>query len=699
MKFAQPLWLVGTGLAVVVAVLLITGGVLLVRSVRRFGDEQLVEGLLTAKPGGRRAFKGALLVLAVAFGFFAAAQPQYGRGTRIIPATNLDVIVALDYSKSMHARDVKPSRTARAKTEVAQLIADLPGARFAAVAFAGEPMAFPMTSDGGAVAQFFRQLSPNDMPVGGTAIARALEASRDLFARDPLSKTHKKVIVLVTDGEDLEGDPVGVAEAAARDGVTIHVVQIGGRTPEALPEVSEAGEITGWRTDSEGKPITTQLSAAGEAQLGKIATVTGGNVARSEAGSTGIRTIAAALRKMMTGELSERVETVYADVYLWPLGLSLLLLFVETFVPETSRRSRPTQLPPPLDKSKARRRRRGKTLAALGAGTLLALVFPLGCDGGMDRVFERNAPQVNEAISALDAGDAQAAIGLLADYLATGKCEEGQISTNDGLRKRSNATFDLGLGLFEIAETFGKRFGDEVIAGDAGLSPQEEAELAQRSDQVDCALKIVELIALDQEVRIDLRARAHYLAGNLEFLRRRYRAAVTHYDRALKLIPGLPNDAGDEVGRDAAWNRSIALRRAEDEENANDGSHDAEPDASDASEDSKPDGDDGDAPEAGNDSGEGGGGPDGGTDSGPDTGDDGQSQNADEDGGKEAGTDSGADPKDQPDAGAPPEQQESPTTNQDERMLDMLERAPTLQQQAAKNRALQRQPRTGMEDK
>ena len=78
----------------------------------------------------------------------------------------------------------------RAKSEVARLIGELPGARFGAVAFAGEPMSFPLTSDGGAIAQFFRQLTPNDMPVGGTAIARALEAGRALLERDPQSKKH-----------------------------------------------------------------------------------------------------------------------------------------------------------------------------------------------------------------------------------------------------------------------------------------------------------------------------------------------------------------------------------------------------------------------------------------------------------------------------------------------------------------------------
>ncbi len=411
MKFASPWWLLGTGLALVVAALLIVGGVLLVRDIRRFGDEHRVESLLTFKSGGRRAFKGVLLVLAVATAFAAMAGPQYGRGTRLIPATNLDVVIVLDYSKSMYARDVAPSRIARAKTEVSRLIADLPGARFGAVAFAGDPISFPLTSDGAAIAQFFRQLSPNDMPVGGTAIARALESGRELLDRDPLSKNHRRVLLLVTDGEDLEGDPVAVAEAASRNATTIDVVQIGGRTPEAIPEVDEAGEVQGWRTDDDGKPLTTELTAAGEAQLAKIAQVTGGSIVRSERGSTGIRQIAAQLRKMMTEELSERVETVYADVYAYPLGLAILLLVIETFVSEARRRKRPHLPPPP--KKRARRKLREARAAALGA--LLALgLSGVGCQT-IDSIFERNAPPVDEAIVALDGGNADAAVGPAAE--------------------------------------------------------------------------------------------------------------------------------------------------------------------------------------------------------------------------------------------------------------------------------------------
>ena len=182
MRFAAPLWLFGTAFALVVAALFITGSVLRARSLRRFGDEAVVSTLLTAQAGGRRALKGVLCVLAVAFAFVAAAQPQYGRGSRLIPATNLDLVIVLDYSKSMYARDIAPSRTLRAKSEVARLISTLPGARFGAVAFAGQPIAFPLTSDGPAISQFFRQMTPNDMPVGGTAIARALERAREVLS-------------------------------------------------------------------------------------------------------------------------------------------------------------------------------------------------------------------------------------------------------------------------------------------------------------------------------------------------------------------------------------------------------------------------------------------------------------------------------------------------------------------------------------
>ena len=338
MKFAQPLWLLGASFSLVVAALLILGGFSLVRAILRFGDRDRVESLITAVSSTRRAAKGVLVVFATALAFAALAQPQYGRGTRLIPATNLDVVLVLDFSKSMYARDVAPSRIARAKAEVARLIKDLPGARFAAVAFAGEPIGFPLTSDGMAIAQFFRQLEPNDMPVGGTAIGRALNRANELLARDPKSRDHRRVIVLITDGEDLEGDPVSVARSIAQQGTTINVVQIGSRTPEQIPDVDPTGSVSGYRRSADGTALMTALTTEGEAQLVQIAGTGGGEVIRAEKGSTGIDVLAKRLEQMMQAELAEKVETIYADVYFYPLILALVLLLIHTFLGDVPRR-------------------------------------------------------------------------------------------------------------------------------------------------------------------------------------------------------------------------------------------------------------------------------------------------------------------------------------------------------------------------
>jgi len=678
-RFSHPWWLAGTALAAIVGAALVVGALLLIRASRRFGDDERVKALVTDNAAGRRAFKGVLLVLAVAIAFVALAQPQYGRGTRLVPATNLDVVVVLDYSKSMYARDVTPSRTLRAKTEVSRLIGDLPGARFGAVAFAGEPVSFPLTSDGGAIAQFFTQLAPIDMPVGGTAIARALEAALDLLHRDPLSPRHRRVIVLVTDGEDLEGDPVQVAEAAAKEHVTIHVVQIGGRTPEPIPDVDDNGNVHGIRKGDDGAPLTTSLSASGEEQLAKIAQTTGGNIVRSERGSTGISDIAAAMKTMMTEELSERVETVYADVYFYPTLLAVLLLVVEAFVPESPSRARA---------------KKALRLAAVGAGVTALVLLLFGCNDG---AFIRHSPAVDDALKSYDAGKAPEAAKLLETYLSTGECKAGEIGVPDSVRKLPNASIDLGLALFKVAERYGARFGDDTQAAAAAPSTND-----QRSPGVDCALRIVRMVATDPAATVELRANAEYLTGNLEFLRAKYEDAVTGYDAALKLSPA-SSEKDDSVGGRAAWNRAIALRRIEEQKKPDAGKPpDNHPDGGNQDQDGgKPK--DNESPDAGQ--------PKNDDKKNDDKKNDDKKNDdkknddkkkpqdpkkndknqGDQDKKKDDAKDKGSEPK-------PQGQKNQPSLSQDERMLDQLEQAPTVQQEAAKKNATRSQV-SGMEDK
>jgi hypothetical protein len=162
---------------------------------------------------------------------------------------------------------------------------------------------------------------------------------------------------------------------------------------------------------------------------------------------------------------------------------------------------------------------------ALALSLLAGCVVVAACGWDPSRPFEREAPQVNVAIGALDGGDARAATATLEDYLSTGECKEGSIGAPELVRKRPNGSFDLGLSLFKMGESYGRRFGEEEL--DAG---GDEKARALRGAQIACALRVVEAISGDESVPLDVRARARYLEGNLNFRDGHYEEAVHAYD-------------------------------------------------------------------------------------------------------------------------------------------------------------------------
>ncbi|MDP9034729.1 MAG: hypothetical protein M3O50_07955 [Myxococcota bacterium] len=289
---------------------------------------------------------------------------------------------------------------------------------------------------------------------------------------------------------------------------------------------------------------------------------------------------------------------------------------------------------------------------------ILLFLFVCSCGWNPSRPFERDAPMVSRAVADLEAGDAASAANRLEEYLNTGDCKEGNIGTPDSLKRRADGTFDLGLALFRISEQLGRRFGEEESE-----APPDQARRAQRHALVECARRVVGAIA-ESDTAGELRARSQYLDGNSAFLDGDYRAAVRAYDRALALAPA-ETDSGDPVGRDAAWNRAIALRRI-DEQDKKDAGNDASQDAS----------ADGSSPrDGGRDaSRDAGGGKDAGTDASGGTPDSGAANDA----GPQAPPPDAA--SEAPDVGAPP----PASADQDERMLNQLENAPTLQQEEAK---------------
>jgi Ca-activated chloride channel family protein len=316
------------------------------RAAGRFGDHGTTRAMIIGRSGPWRATRGVLLTLGLALSVVALAGPRYGSHTRMLRKQGVDLVIALDFSKSMLARDVRPNRIERAKAEILRMIQELDGDRVGIVAFAGETMEFPMTVDYSALELFFRDLGPYDMPVGGTAIGRALTSAGRLLERSqPRGEAPRsRVVVLMTDGEDHEGDPVAAARELAEDGVRVYVIGIGSRTGEPIPTYSPDGTWTGYVRDEQGNPVTTALTADNEAALQEVAEATGGKYFRADRGSVGVDQIRAELRRMDQTELAARRITVHEERYALLLLPAFLLLTLEGLLPDAwigRRRRRP----------------------------------------------------------------------------------------------------------------------------------------------------------------------------------------------------------------------------------------------------------------------------------------------------------------------------------------------------------------------
>lgn len=318
------------------------------KALSRFGNAETLASLLRSRSPGLRAFRAGLVVLGLAFAIVAAAGPQYGSRSRVLRKRGVDVVIALDFSKSMLARDVSPNRIERSKSEIRQLFEQLAGDRVGVVAFAGETMEFPMTTDYPSLDIFLRDLGPYDMPVGGTAIGRALVASGRLLERsrsaDPPPSDGRpraaQAVVLITDGEDHEGDPVSAARDLAERGIKVFVLGVGSRTGETIPTYAPDGTQTGYLRDEQGQLVTTSLTEQNEQQLRQIAEVTGGRYFRAQERTAALAPIRRELGRMQAAERRVRRVTVREDRFALVLFPAFLLLVLEGLLPDGAFRRR-----------------------------------------------------------------------------------------------------------------------------------------------------------------------------------------------------------------------------------------------------------------------------------------------------------------------------------------------------------------------
>ena len=340
LHFAQPIW--------ILAGIIICAGIiaLFIRFDRRRESDlaklihprfrqRLTEGF---SPRLRNIKRG-LWVLAVLLAFAAIARPQKGYEWRDVKRKGIDILFAVDTSRSMLAEDLTPNRLERARLGILDFVARLEGDRVGLIPFAGSAFALcPLTLDYDAFRESLNALDTDLIPRQGTDLASAIKEAERLF--DENGNNHR-VLVLLTDGEDLQGAVIDAARDAAKKGMAIHTVGVGSPEGATIPIRFQNGGADYVR-DEAGKVVRTTLD---ETTLKKIAAETDGLYVALGRGAEGLNTIyQERLRLVPKSELNQRLERIPLERFEWPLGAALALLLLEFFIGDR-RRAKKVRLP------------------------------------------------------------------------------------------------------------------------------------------------------------------------------------------------------------------------------------------------------------------------------------------------------------------------------------------------------------------
>ena len=272
--------------------------------------------------------KDVLLIIAYVFIVFALARPQWGYEIQKMKRQGLDVLVAVDVSKSMLTQDVKPSRLERTKLAVKDLVKKLKGDRIGLIAFAGQAfLTCPLTNDYNGFLLALDDLSPDTIPRGGTDIAKAIAEALKSFT--PAAEEHK-AFVLVTDGEEEQGNAADVAHKAKDKGVKIYTVGIGTQEGDLVRVQNEQGE---WEflKDKQGNFIKSRLN---ERLLQEIAYITGGAYIRSSGAQFGLDYLYdRELSKLGKRDFGDDEDRKYHERFQWFLSIAVLSLMAAMLWP------------------------------------------------------------------------------------------------------------------------------------------------------------------------------------------------------------------------------------------------------------------------------------------------------------------------------------------------------------------------------
>jgi Ca-activated chloride channel family protein len=366
--FLTPMWLLVGFVAMIVLVLLeVRTQRLRQMAVRAFAASHLVSALVANVSAVRRAFKALLLIFATGLLFSALARPYLFYDWSDEKRSGVDVLLAVDCSKSMLTQDVLPNRLERAKLAISDLAAKLPGDRLGLIAFAGDAfLQCPLTLDHDAFLDALRDLDTDTIPKLGTDIATAIDEASDALRSQP---NNQKFVILVSDGEDLEGRALASARKAAENGVKIYTVGVGTPEGDRIPERGE-GAYLSYHHDLNGQEVVSRLD---ENTLRQIADITGGSYAPLGPGGDGLEQIynrSIALLPQQNQE--EKRQKIHIERFEWPLAAAIVLLMWEFLVSERARAAKAEA--PPRNK---RRRSAAKSLAATTAAVCVLMAAPI----------------------------------------------------------------------------------------------------------------------------------------------------------------------------------------------------------------------------------------------------------------------------------------------------------------------------------
>ncbi len=296
----------------------------------RFIEARLLTSLTVGISTTRKKWQFFLVILAIELLIIAMAGPQHGYDLQEVEQRGLDIVMAVDTSKSMLATDIAPSRLERAKLAVLDLMQKAAGDRWGLVAFAGDGfLECPLTTDNTMFEQSTRELSVNSIPRGGSALAAAIDTALAAFKE----QDHYKALVLFTDGEDNDEGALQAAQAAAKAGLKIFTVGIGS-AEGTLVQVTDANGNTDYIRDEKGQVLKSKLN---EALLQQIATVTGGFYLPLRGANTIDTLYDRGLASMPKSEGKLQTLRQYHEKFWWVLVPAILLLLLEIFLPERTR--------------------------------------------------------------------------------------------------------------------------------------------------------------------------------------------------------------------------------------------------------------------------------------------------------------------------------------------------------------------------